>query len=232
MITKEEVIEMLAKFSNEERTLSMRKSCPTSLNIYGVSVPHIKQVAKEIVGITKLNKIDERKHLAFELSKSDIFECQCAGFEYIKLQKDILNNVSKNDLEYLGSHLDNWVSVDTFSVYINGFLWNKGVITIDEIKKRLESPDVWQRRIAVVSTVPLNQKSNGGKGDTKQTLEICEMVIADKHPLITKALSWALRELSKRDKESVMMFYRANENKLSPHVKREVLNKIITGKKN
>ncbi len=54
----------------------------------------------------------------------------------------------------------------------------------------------------MVSTVALNLKSRGGTGDTPRTLHVCEQVVDDHHDMIRKALSWALRELSKSDRES------------------------------
>lgn len=85
--------------------------------------------------------------------------------------------------------------------------------------------------MAVVSTVALNQKSHGGKGDVKQTIEICSLVIEDHADLVVKALSWALRELSKVDKNNVANFIEQHKNKLHKRVVREVNNKLTTGRK-
>jgi len=84
----------------------------------------------------------------------------------------------------------------------------------------------------VVSTVALNLKSRGGKGDTSRTIEICEQVVDDHHDMIQKALSWALRELSKRDREAVLDFMERNMNRLASRVVREVNHKLEFGTKN
>ena len=55
----------------------------------------------------------------------------------------------------------------------------------------------------MVSTVSLNNNARGGKGDTTRTLNICKMLVADRDDMVVKALSWALRELAKRDPEPV-----------------------------
>lgn len=47
-----------------------------------------------------------------------------------------------------------------------------------------------------------------------------------------KALSWALRELSKRDKKPVEDFIKKYENRLSKRVLREVKHKLEKGTKN
>jgi len=50
--------------------------------------------------------------------------------------------------------------------------------------------------------------------------------------MVIKALSWALRELSKRDADSVNNFLQKHEEALAPRVVREVKNKLQTGLKN
>jgi 3-methyladenine DNA glycosylase AlkD len=50
--------------------------------------------------------------------------------------------------------------------------------------------------------------------------------------MVVKALSWALRELSKRDPQSVSEFVARHSKVLSPLVIREVNNKLRTGLKN
>jgi 3-methyladenine DNA glycosylase AlkD len=46
--------------------------------------------------------------------------------------------------------------------------------------------------------------------------------------MVTKALSWALRELVVHDRASVEAFLAAHEDRLAAHVKREVRSKLTT----
>ena len=39
------------------------------------------------------------------------------------------------------------------------------------------SRDLWWRRAAMVSTVPLNNKARGGNGDVLRTLKVCKMLV-------------------------------------------------------
>ena len=61
---------------------------------------------------------------------------------------------------------------------------------------------------------------------------ICRKLIADRDEMVIKALSWALRELSKRDPESVRKFLREYDGELAARVVREVNSKLQTGLKN
>jgi len=58
------------------------------------------------------------------------------------------------------------------------------------------------------------------------------MVAKDRDDMVVKAVSWALRELAKRDSASVRAFLRREGDRLAPRVLREVRNKLATGLKN
>jgi 3-methyladenine DNA glycosylase AlkD len=79
--------------------------------------------------------------------------------------------------------------------------------------------------------VALNQKARGGEGDPERTLKICSLVAADQEDMVAKSLSWALRELAKREAEPVVEFVNENESILPKRVVREVRRKIETGRK-
>jgi 3-methyladenine DNA glycosylase AlkD len=83
-----------------------------------------------------------------------------------------------------------------------------------------------------VSTVALNVRSRGRRGDVGNPLAICEMLVGDQDDMVVKALSWALRELVVHDPAEVQNFLSAHEAVLAARVKREVRNKLETGLKN
>jgi 3-methyladenine DNA glycosylase AlkD len=57
------------------------------------------------------------------------------------------------------------------------------------------------------------------------------MLVDDRDDMVVKALSWALRELSKADRAAADAFVATHEDALAPRVKREVANKLRTGLK-
>jgi hypothetical protein len=54
--------------------------------------------------------------------------------------------------------------------------------------------------------VPLNLAARGGRGDTARTLLIYRLLVADRDDMVVKAMSWALRELCRRDPQAVRDF--------------------------
>jgi 3-methyladenine DNA glycosylase AlkD len=127
--------------------------------------------------------------------------------------------------------LTDWGTVDLFGCTLGGQAWREGILSDAVVEAWSRSMDRWRRRLALVCTVPLNSKARGGSGDATRTLRICEAVANDRDDMVVKALSWSLRELSKRDAMAVQRFLSEHDDRLAPRVMREVTNKLATGKK-
>ena len=109
--------------------------------------------------------------------------------------------------------------------------WLHRQISDQLVLKWAKSNDRWWRRAALVSTVALNMRSQGGQGDVPQTLNICRELAGDQDDMVAKALSWALRALVIHDAEAVQEFLDEHDRVLAARVKREVKNKLRTGLK-
>lgn len=154
------------------------------------------------------------------------------GYELILHHRQALQSLDAKILERLGRGMDNWAAVDTFACYLSGPAWRERQIPDKLIHAWGRSLDRWWRRAALVSTVPLNNSARGGSGDVARTLKICEKLVKDHDDMIVKAMSWALRELVKRDATAVREFVDAHRKVLAARVIREVNNKLLTGLKN
>ncbi len=154
------------------------------------------------------------------------------GDELIAHRADALKLLDRKTLERLGSGMSSWDQVDSFACYLSGPAWREGQVEDKTIIEWAGSKDRWWRRAALVSTVPLNVKARGGHGDARRTLRICSLLMDDRDEMIVKALSWALRSLAQRKPQAVRQFIEKHEARLPALVKREVRNKLSTGRKN
>lgn len=231
-IVTQEIIASLKNFQEEKRKVMAEANHPTQLEIIGVRNPYIKKVVNELRTILKSWTEPNKKELLLHLVKTNIFECHLLTYYFLEKEKELLESLNLNEVQNLAASLDNWVLVDTYSTFILGYLWHRKIITDEYIHNLLKSESVWLRRTAVVSTVALNQSARGGSGDVDRTIEVCEKVVHEKHPMIVKALSWALRVLIKTDRQAVVGFIMYHNNSLHNQVKREVNNKLETGLKN
>jgi len=230
--TVDEIVATLKEFSDPKRVEFLKTMVPTSQEVLGVTNPQIKTVLTELKKLYVSWTPEEWIELCKILVAKDILECQVLAYEIIGRNRKLLDSLKYADLQELWRNLDNWASVDHYSVGIYGVLWAKGVVKDEHIETLLKSENFWDRRVAVVSTVALNLKSRGGRGDTPRTLDVCSRVVDDHQDMIQKALSWALRELSKRDRESVIAFMEEYKDRLARRVVREVSHKLDFGTKN
>lgn len=227
-----DIVETLEEMSTSKRKEMSAHSLSTSMRVIGVTSPQMR----EVIIAVKVRHEDWNEAQWISLCKAlvleDIFECHVIAYEIISKDKKLLGTLSYEDLMDLWQNLDNWASVDHFTVGIYGVLWGKDVVKDHHIEGLLLSDNFWDRRVAVVSTVALNLKSRGGKGDTPRTLAVCERVVDERLPMIWKALSWALRELSKRDPDAVWDFLEKYELRMSKQAVREITHKLEFGTKN
>lgn len=152
----------------------------------GLSVPEQRKIAKkyyqdiDLDDLQKLikNKIHEYRLIALliliEKYNKDLNKKQYVDF-YLKNTK----------------YINNWDLVDLSCYKILGdYLINKNR---DILYKLSESSDLWEKRIAIVSTFAFIKNK-----EHKDTLQISEKLLNDKHDLIHKAVGWMLREVGKR----------------------------------
>ncbi|MBN1139365.1 MAG: DNA alkylation repair protein [Anaerolineae bacterium] len=154
------------------------------------------------------------------------------AYELIASHQAAFQRIGEAELEEWGQGIDSWSSVDTFARTLSGPAWLQGQVTDDLIHRWARSEDRWWRRAALVSTVALNVRSHGGKGDVDRTLAVCRLLVDDPDDMVVKAMSWALRELVVHDADAVSGFLNEHEAVLAARVKREVRNKLATGLKN
>ncbi len=97
------------------------------------------------------------------------------------------------------SSINNWDLVDCSAYKIVGahLLQKSRVI----LKKLARSISLWERRIAIVSTLAF---INIGQFD--DTLQIATLLLHDPHDLIHKAVGWMLREVGKRSPRTLKKF--------------------------
>jgi 3-methyladenine DNA glycosylase AlkD len=154
------------------------------------------------------------------------------AYELIRHHPGAFRQVGEAELDELGRGMEGWGAVDAFARTLAGPAWLRGQVSDDLIHRWARADDLWWRRAALVSTVALNVRSHGGRGDVPRTLAVCSMLAGDGEDMVVKALSWALRELVVQDPAAVRAFLAQHEEVLAARVKREVRNKLATGLKN
>jgi 3-methyladenine DNA glycosylase AlkD len=161
----------------------------------GVSMPHLRLIARECKSMS-LDQIELLLH-------SDVHEARMLGLLIlVQSLKKCADEHRKSVYEmYLNrTHcVNNWDLVDTSAPSIvGGYLKDK---PRKPLMKLAKSKNLWERRIAIVSTQHFIRLE-----DFDDTLAISQQLIADKEDLIHKACGWMLREVGDRDESTLTDF--------------------------
>ena len=162
---------------------------------WGIKVPVQRIISKKF------------KDLSLEdiqiLLDSKVHEVRLTGL-FILIER---YNISENKKEifkfYLKNtkNINNWDLVDLSAPKILGdFLINNSK-EIKVLYNLVKSDNLWERRIAILSTVAFIKNNN-----FEETLKIAEILLKDEHDLIHKSVGWMLREIGKRDKNKEKEF--------------------------
>jgi 3-methyladenine DNA glycosylase AlkD len=167
-----------------------------------------------------------------ELAGGGTWQERVVAFELLESHPAAFALLTPVRVEALGDGLADWGSVDLFGVTLAGPAWRDGRISDATVRSWTKSSDRWRRRLALVATVRLNTPARGASGDARRTLAVCRQLADDRDEMVVKAMSWALRELAKRDPAAVTRFLVDEGDRLAARVRREVANKLSTGLKN
>ena len=169
----------------------------------GINVPVQRQLARRY------------KHLPLtavkRLLRSPIHEHRFTALEILVFQYEAGNRVVQDRVFafYLANtrSINNWDLVDTSAPYIVGrHLLSRSRRILHRLAK---SSNVWERRIAIVSTMAFI-----AQGDLKDTFTIAKLLLGDSHDLIHKAVGWMLRESGKRSQPALLEFLKRNYSAL------------------
>jgi 3-methyladenine DNA glycosylase AlkD len=194
------------------------------------NVPNIRAVRRKYSNMLKNSEPETVLDLGRKIFKT--YGYRWIAYELIRNHEGAIRKIGEAELKEFGAGLCHWGEVDAFSGFLAGPAWQLGQIDDKLVHKWARSEDRWWRRVALVCTVVLNKPSFSGKGDIGRTLAVCKILANDKDDMVVKAMSWALRELSRHDADAVLNFLEKYNDVLASRVKREVMSKITTGLKN
>lgn len=190
----------------------------------GVRVPEMREVAKQFpeLGFNDLShllhsKIHEERFVALVILVNQFKKAQ--KDKDARTQGKIVKFYLKNK-----NRINNWDLVDVSASYIIGaYLFERNKKILHKLAK---SKNLWDRRIAIVSTNYFIQK-----GHFKETLSLAKILINDKEDLIHKAVGWMLREVGKQDEKVLTDFLNKNADTLPRTTLRYSLERLSKDKK-
>jgi 3-methyladenine DNA glycosylase AlkD len=185
----------LNKFADKDKGEFLKRFFKTGPGQYGagdiflgINVPTQRSLANNFSALS-LKEIQE-------LLDSKIHEYRLVALLIMVKQYQKAGETEKKSLVafYLknSQKINNWDLVDLSSPNILGnYLLDK---PRDILYKLAKSNNLWQKRIAIISTLAFIRNKN-----FSDTIKISEILLHDSHDLIHKAVGWMLREAGKRE---------------------------------
>jgi 3-methyladenine DNA glycosylase AlkD len=172
----------------------------------GLTMPQQREIIKKY---TDLSFADLQTLLNSKVHEYRMAALLILNLKYKKAKKDNLEKRKIYEFYMKNTkNINNWDLVDLSAPNVPGaFLLKDGTDTLRILAK---SKNLWERRIAIVSTAAFIR--NGKLGET---LAIAEMLLHDEHDLIHKAVGWMLREVGKKNK-NVLEIFLTSRNKEMP----------------
>jgi len=190
----------------------------------GIKVPVQRQVAKKYTALSLSelqnlldSKIHDHRMVALFILVDKYKKAVKANDK--KTQKQIFDFYLSN-----AKNINNWDLVDLSAPNIVGnFLIDKDRAILYKLAR---SDALWEKRIAVLATFVFIRNN-----DFKDSIDIAEILLNDKHDLIHKAVGWMLREMGKRDETALIKFLDKHSKVMPRTMLRYAIEKLDEGKR-
>jgi 3-methyladenine DNA glycosylase AlkD len=200
--TREQLKRDLDSFGDPERARSSASFFKTGKGEYaeddtflGIPVPAQRKIALRYRTLS----LNDLAHLL----ASRIHEHRFTALEILVAQYESGSEAERQNIfDFFLRHstrINNWDLVDASAPYIVGA--HLRTRPRDVLYKLAGSALVWERRIAIVSTLTFIKH-----GELEDTFRTAENLLLDKHDLIQKAVGWALREAGKVSRPALLRF--------------------------
>ena len=225
----------LVRLSDDEKKAVLPRFFKTGKGEYGEGDKFIGVIVPNVRTVARAHK-DCSLDIVAELLCSEWHECRLCA---LLILREKFKKSPDSIVDFYLSHtkgINNWDLVDLSAPYILGeYLLIKQEnpkhesikrITKDQEGRKIlydlaESEVMWERRIAVVSTLMLIRHNQ-----FDDTIRLAEKLLNEKHDLMQKAIGWMLREVGKRDETTLKAFLEKHCTKMPRTMLRYAIEKF------
>jgi 3-methyladenine DNA glycosylase AlkD len=169
----------------------------------GVKVPGVRAVCKECRG---LSLDDTCKLLRSPIHEERALALAIMVAAFSRGDDEARRAIYERYLSHTKS-VNNWDLVDASAAQIvGGWLHGRSKAPLTRLAR---STSLWERRIAMIATF-----DGIRRGEFDETFRIADLLLADEHDLIHKAVGWLMREVGKRDGAAERQFLNTRYKKM------------------
>lgn len=227
-----ELKKLSSKKDNKER-LWVQKYLGSNKPTQSIKTGDVQKLARKIIKENNPNK-KEFVSLLDSLYKNAItFEEMDLAARLLDAAPKLKQQINPNKLDYWLNFTHGWAETDVLcqsnftsdELLSNWNTWKKLLIKFSKDK------NVHKRRASLV-LLTKSVRMSDNKRLSNLALKNVNLLKNETDILITKAISWILRELIKNHKKEVSHYLKKNNETLPRIAVREVTNKLLTGVKN
>lgn len=185
--------------------------------VIGVSVPDARAIARRYAELPLGNVV---RLLCSPIHEERLTALLILARGYETGDKELRERIFQTYLDNT-AYVNNWDLVDTSAPAIVGahFLARPR----EPLRRLARSRSVWERRIAVVSTLTFIRA-----GEFDETFTLARLLLRDEHDLIRKAVGWMLREVGKRDEPRLIAFLKRHADEMPRVMLRYAVERLDT----
>jgi 3-methyladenine DNA glycosylase AlkD len=203
----QDVIAELKRRADPKKAASYQRYFKEKVAFYGLDTPTSKVLIKDMVARAK-RSWTQREAVTFcnTMVRDPHLEPRGIGFQVVAaFVKEAGPELLPDIRRWLEKSCGNWALVDNLAPSVLAPLVERHPDLIPEVVAWTESPNMWLRRGAAVTFVPLAR--HGKHLDTAYA--VASRLFDDPEDLMHKAVGWMLREAGKTDMPRLERFLRA-----------------------
>jgi 3-methyladenine DNA glycosylase AlkD len=218
----------LKSYVDKEATKNYQRIIPDAGKFYGVPIPILRVISAEIGKFIQKEPTKAKLLLETIWNESSFEARQIAGKS---LEKFGPKN-PKACLDFVSSvlpDLDNWANCDNLAMCgVGPIVYSNPELVLPLSEKCIKSKNKWIRRFGVVTLRGYKKVKT-----TDKVFKILNMVMEDKDSDVKKAVSWILREITKRNPDDVREFLtrwaKINSSKDAKWIIKDGMKKLSNG---
>ncbi|HJH26679.1 MAG TPA: hypothetical protein C5S37_07870 [Methanophagales archaeon] len=193
--------ELLKSYVDRDATKNYQRIIPDTGKFFGVPLPILRVVAAELGKFIREEPTEAPSLLETIWNEGSFEARQMAG-------KCLDKFCPKNPeicLDFVASvlpDLDNWANCDNLAMCgVEPIVYSNPELVLPLSEKWIKSENKWIRRFGVVTLRGYKKVQT-----TNEVFEILDLVMKDKEKDMKKAVSWVLREITKKNPDDVAEF--------------------------
>ncbi len=224
-----ELQELLKSYVDKEATKNYQRIIPDTGKFYGVPLPILRVVAAEI-GKFIQKQPTRAKSLLETIWNEGSFEARKIAGKSLERFGPKNPKICLNFVILVLPDLDNWANCDNLAMCgVEQIVYSNPELVLPLSERWIKDKNKWIRRFGVVSLreykkVPI----------TDRVFRILDLVMEDKDKDVKKAVSWILREITKKNLDEVARFLmkwaKANPSKDTTWIIKDGMKKLRSNK--